>query len=123
MGTKERREHKKAGTREKILEAARELFISKGCDGVSMRQVAERIEYSPTAIYLHFADKEELFRELCYRDFKRLAQIFQNLGIYTDPIARLRQIGRAYIEFGIRNRQSLQIHVHRATSASEGRSL
>jgi len=68
-----------------------------------MRRVAEKIEYSPTTIYLHFADKEELFRELCHRDFERLAKVFQTTAISTDPIERLRQIGRAYIEFGIRN--------------------
>jgi len=103
MGAKERREHNKARIRENILNIERELFVQDGYDGVSMRRVAEKIEYSPTAIYLHFADKEELFRELCYRDFERLVDVFQNSAISTDPIERLRQIGRAYIEFGIRN--------------------
>jgi AcrR family transcriptional regulator len=51
MGTKERREHKKARLREGILNAARELFVQDGYHGVSMRRVAEKIEYSPTAIY------------------------------------------------------------------------
>jgi AcrR family transcriptional regulator len=103
MGIKERREHKKSRIRENILNAARELFVKHGFDGVSMRRVAEKVEYSPTTIYLHFANKEELFRDLCHRDFERLAKLFQTIVISTDPIERLRQIGRAYIEFGIRN--------------------
>jgi AcrR family transcriptional regulator len=100
---KERGEHKKSKIRETILNAARELFVRDGFDGVSMRRIAEKIEYSPAAIYLHFADKEELFRELCYRDFERLSKVFQTTAISTDLIERLRQIGRAYVEFGIRN--------------------
>jgi len=69
MGIKERREHKKSRIRENILNAARELFVKDGFDGISMRRVAEKVEYSPTTIYLHFANKEELFRDLCHRDF------------------------------------------------------
>ncbi|HVN17220.1 MAG TPA: TetR/AcrR family transcriptional regulator [Dongiaceae bacterium] len=102
MGVKERREREKSETRDKILDAARELFVSEGYEGVSMRKVAERIEYSPTAIYVHFADKEELFRELCHQDYARLAEVFQSSMISTDPIERLRQIGAIYIDFGTR---------------------
>jgi len=103
MGVKERRKREKSETREKILDAARELFITEGYEGVSMRKVAEKIEYSPTAIYVHFADKEELFRELCHEDYARLAEVFQSSAMSTDPIERLKQIGSIYIEFGIRN--------------------
>lgn len=100
MGVKERREREKSETRDKILDAARELFVSEGYEGVSMRKVAEKIEYSPTAIYVHFADKEELFRELCHQDYARLAEVFQSSVISNDPIERLKQIGAIYIDFG-----------------------
>jgi AcrR family transcriptional regulator len=102
MGVKERREREKSETRDKILDAARELFVTEGYEGVSMRKVAEKIEYSPTAIYVHFADKEELFRELCHQDYARLAEVFQSSMISTDPVERLKQIGAIYIDFGIR---------------------
>ena len=102
MGVKERREREKSETRDKILDAARELFVTEGYEGVSMRKVAEKIEYSPTAIYVHFADKEELFRELCHRDYAALAEVFQSSMISTDPIERLKQIGAIYIDFGTR---------------------
>ncbi|HEX5432782.1 MAG TPA: TetR/AcrR family transcriptional regulator [Candidatus Angelobacter sp.] len=102
MGVLERREREKTELREKILEAARELFLSEGYDRVSMRKVAEKIEYSPTAIYLYFADKEELFHELCQEDFARLASIFQERGVSPDPLERIRQIGRLYVEFGMK---------------------
>ena len=102
MGTKERREREKLETRDKILDAARDLFIKQGYDGVSMRMLAQSIEYSPTAIYLHFVDKEQLFQELCRQDFARLAQVFQDAEMPTDPVERLMRIGRTYVEFGIR---------------------
>src|SRR5215470_4111205 len=102
MGVKERREREKSETRDKILDAARELFVTEGYEGVSMRRVADKIEYSPTAIYVHFADKQELFRELCHQDYARLAEVFQSSVTTTDPIERLRQIGGIYIDFGTR---------------------
>ena len=102
MGVKERREREKSETRDKILDAARELFVAEGFEGVSMRKVAEKIEYSPTAIYVHFADKEELFRELCHQDYARLAEVFQSSAMSTDPIERLKQIAAIYIDFGAR---------------------
>ena len=101
MGVQERRAREKSETRDKILDAARELFISEGYDGVSMRKVAEKIEYSPTAIYVHFADKEELFRELCHEDFGRLAELFQSPDLPLSPVERLKYIGRSYVRFGI----------------------
>ncbi|MFB3813166.1 MAG: TetR/AcrR family transcriptional regulator [Terriglobales bacterium] len=101
MGTKERRERERLETRDLILEAARELFLTEGYEGVTMRKVADKIEYSPTAIYVHFADKEDLFRELCHADFAKLASAFQQIGQQPDPVQRLRLIGQAYIEFGL----------------------
>src|SRR5580698_716002 len=101
MGIKERREREKSDTRDKILNAARELFITQGYDGVSMRKVAEKIEYSPTAIYVHFADKEDLFHQLCTQDFARLSEVFQSSAMPLDPVERLKQIGRTYVGFGL----------------------
>src|SRR4051812_38720478 len=103
MGVKERREREKSETRDRILDAARELFGQHGYEGVSMRQVAEKIEYSPTAIYVHFADKEDLFHELVHEDFARLAAEFQHIPMPEDSLERIKQIGRSYVEFGIRH--------------------
>ncbi len=102
MGVKERRAREKSETRDKILDAARELFLSEGYEGVSMRRLAEKIEYSPTAIYVYFADKSQLFHELCREDFAHLQEVMTSSAMPTDPIARLRQIGRNYMEFGVR---------------------
>jgi len=66
-----------------------------------MRKIAERVEYSPTAIYFHFRDKDALIRELCDEDFGALAKDFQKIARIDDPIERLRAIGRAYVAFAI----------------------
>jgi AcrR family transcriptional regulator len=101
MGIIERREREKDELRRKILDTARELFVKEGYEAVSMRRIAEKIEYSPTAIYLHFKDKEALFNELCSMDFRQLAKAFVSIAEIEDPAERLRQIGRAYIEFAV----------------------
>src|SRR5258706_722681 len=101
MGVWERREREREEVRTKILDASRELFATHGYEAVTMRRVAERIEYSPTAIYLHFADKETLLRELCETDFLSLAKQFQRIARVEDPVERLRRIGHAYTEFAI----------------------
>ncbi len=102
MGSSERRERERLKVRGKILDAARKLFIQQGYDAVTMRKIAQRIEYSPTAIYAHFQDKEALMRELCTEDFQMLANVFQQVAAIEDPIERLRQTGRAYVDFAIR---------------------
>lgn len=103
MGVKERIEREKLETREKIIEAARDLFVEKGYEGVSMRQIANKIEYTPTTIYGHFQDKEQLFLEICHQDFAKLAASFLKVAKIADPIERLRKIGQAYVEFGLEN--------------------
>src|SRR5215469_1136897 len=101
MGVKERREREREETRAKIADAARELFAREGYDAVSMRRIAEAIEYSPTAIYVHFKDKESLFQELCRQDFGKLASVFTKLSQVENPIERIREIGHAYIHFAL----------------------
>jgi AcrR family transcriptional regulator len=101
MGIVERREREKLEVRTKILDAARELFAREGYDAVTMRRIADAIEYSPTAIYLHFKDKETLVRELCEEDFASLAKAFQKIAKESDPLERLRKIGMAYVDFGV----------------------
>jgi len=103
LGPRERREREREETKTRILDAARELFIAEGYDSVTMRRIAEKIEYSPTAIYFHFRDKETLLNELCAADFLTLAHQFQKIGRIADPIERLRKAGHAYVQFGIDN--------------------
>lgn len=103
MGPRERREREREEIRTRILDAARELFASEGVDSVTMRRIAERIEYSPTAIYFHFRDKDALLEELCDHDFREFAEGFGVIAQMPDPVERLRAAGFAYVDFGLRN--------------------
>jgi AcrR family transcriptional regulator len=96
-----RRELEKAETRRLILEAARTMFAREGYDNTTMRGVADRIGYTATAIYHHFADKHALMLELCVNDFRALGIALTSIGGITDPIERIRQMGRNYVRFAI----------------------
>ena len=100
MGVKERRQRERTQVREKILDAALEVFAKEGADGVTMRALADAIEYSPPVIYAHFRDKEAIIQELCHRQLRSLAQLFANFGT-LDPVERLRHIGYVYADFAI----------------------
>lgn len=103
MGVTERRERERQETRQLILDAARELFVLEGYESVSMRKIAEKVEYSPTAIYHHFRDKQALIEELCVHDFRALAAAFLRIGRVEDPVERIGRIGEAYVAFGLQN--------------------
>jgi AcrR family transcriptional regulator len=106
VGVKERRTRQKQTLRREILHAARDLFVEEGYDNVSMRRVADKIEYSPTTIYLYFKDKSDLMYEICEETFanlrKRLEAMREQDG---DPLVMLRRGLRAYVEFGIEHPQ------------------
>ena len=84
-----------------ILAKCFRLFAGHGYSALTMRQIAQAIEYSPTAIYLHFKDKRAVFNELCSADFLALAQEFRGIAAIPDPIERLRAVGAAYVRFGL----------------------
>jgi AcrR family transcriptional regulator len=109
MGSAERRTRERTETRQRILDAAREMFVERGYDATTMRAIADRIEYTPTAIYHHFRNKEALLAELCAADFRALASAFQKIGRIEDPIERLRRSGQAYIEFGLQHPMQYQL--------------
>jgi AcrR family transcriptional regulator len=93
-----RRAREKENLRRAILDAARELFVSEDYEAVSMRRIADRIEYSPTAIYLHFKDKEEILFHLVEEGFAMLRDRLQALEI-ADPVQRLQAGGLVYLDF------------------------
>ncbi|MGE5179559.1 MAG: TetR/AcrR family transcriptional regulator [Bacteroidota bacterium] len=99
MTTKERRTRELQETREKILDAARDMFSEEGFDSVTMRGIADRIEYTPTAIYHHFKNKNALLTELCMCDFRELARHFNTSIAAGDPVQRILGSGEAYLQF------------------------
>jgi AcrR family transcriptional regulator len=104
MGVQERRARQKASIREEILDAARTLFVKEGYEHVSMRKIAEKIEYAPGTIYLYFRDKAEIMERLCDETFSKLLRKMQALNNDpSNPLEGLRRGLRTYIQFGIDN--------------------
>jgi AcrR family transcriptional regulator len=101
MPPKHKTEQQKQQTRTAILNAARELFVERGVEAVTMREIAKQVGYSPTALYLHFADKENLLKALCATDFLALAEGMNVIMRVKDPIERLNMLGKAYAEFAL----------------------
>jgi AcrR family transcriptional regulator len=102
--SRQRREQEKQDVRQAILDAAAELFREQGYERFSLRQVAERIGYSPTTIYLYFTDKDDLLFTVADVGFTRFGeQLLAAATSTADPVGRLRAMGRAYIDFGIQN--------------------
>ena len=109
MGSTERRTREREDVRRRILDAARELFAAEGYEAVTMRKVAERIEYTPPAIYFHFKDKLELIQALVQQDFQDLAGHFVPLAEIEDPWERLAQMGRDYVDFAVEHPNSYRL--------------
>jgi AcrR family transcriptional regulator len=78
MGTKQRRERERQEVRQGILSSAREIALQEGWQAVTMRKVAERIEYSPPTIYEYFASKEAILTELLHEGFRKLLAALQS---------------------------------------------
>ena len=103
MGTQERKAREKARVRRQILDAARQLFTEHGYEAVTMRRIAEKVEYTPTTLYLYFENKTALLQELSDLDALALAQHFQKLRRLPDLIERLYRIGEEYVRFALRH--------------------
>ncbi|HET9265741.1 MAG TPA: TetR/AcrR family transcriptional regulator [Vicinamibacterales bacterium] len=73
MGLRERQERERAEVARAILDAARDLFVAEGYHNVSIRKIAERVEYSPGAIYSYFASKDDIFYALAEEGFRILS--------------------------------------------------
>jgi AcrR family transcriptional regulator len=100
MGIKERHEREREAVTRAILDAARELFVAEGYRNVSMRKIAERIEYSAASIYSYFPAKDDIFFALAEEGFRLLGQPPDDLArASADPIERIRGGFWHYYEF------------------------
>jgi AcrR family transcriptional regulator len=103
MSIAERKERQKIELRTKILDAARGLFLEQGYEQTSIRNIADRIEYSPTTIYLHFKDKDDVFYALHQEGFATLRQSMRPLEHVSDPFERLKALAKVYTSFAMEN--------------------
>jgi AcrR family transcriptional regulator len=110
MSVKQRREREKENLRQLILDTAREMFAEEGYASVSMRKIADKIEYSPTTIYLYFKDKNDLFKQICDETFAKLGERLQAIGkTHGRTLGGFRAGLRAYIEFGLEHPKHYEV--------------
>jgi AcrR family transcriptional regulator len=109
MGINERKTREKQALRERILEAARRIVIREGFAALSMRKIADAIEYSPATLYLYFASRDEIARALCTQGYAQLLASFEPLAQIADPAERLRALARAYVAFGVAHPQTYRL--------------
>jgi AcrR family transcriptional regulator len=104
MSVAHRKQREKVEMRELILDASRSIFLEKGYHQTSIRNIAEKIEYSPGTIYLYFKEKDEIFHALHEEGFLRLMGQMEPLQFVSDPFERLKAMGRIYMDFAKNNK-------------------
>lgn len=103
MGIAERKAREKEQLRERIVAAAQAMFVQKGYESVSIRKIADAIEYSPATIYLHFRNKGELLYEVQNQAFQKFFAYLASVAEIEDPLQQLQEIGNRYLQFAMNN--------------------
>ncbi len=100
----------KAELRETILNAAREMVLEKGYGELSIRKLAEKIGYASGTIYLYFANRDELVREICVRGFSELGAVMEKaVERESEPKKRLIALLKSYAEFAVENPETYRL--------------
>ena len=97
------RQRRRQRTESAILDAAREIINEEGTDALSMRAIAQRIDYSAAGLYEYYAGKEEIIRAVCKQGHARLTATMQRADPALPPADYLLEIGLAYVDFAVRN--------------------
>ncbi|MCX7621999.1 MAG: TetR/AcrR family transcriptional regulator [Acidimicrobiales bacterium] len=89
-------------TREAVVATARQQIVDKGLDAISLRQIGAALGVTAPALYAYVADKRDLLRAVAEGEFRDLISRFAAVE-ETDPIARLRELSRVYVEYATEN--------------------
>lgn len=119
MGSKERILKKKAEVSNLIIEVAMGILNSEGIDGITIRNIASRIEYSPPVIYSHYQNKEALTDHLIIIGFNKLLErIITDIQDSGSSALKLEHMFRNYIEFALENKPLYLLMSHRIVESS-----
>ena len=103
------RERRAQNTRQAILDAARELVSERGPYGLSLREVARRIDYSPAGLYEYFDSKDELLAAVLEEGFARFGGYLMGVPQDLPPRRYLLELGMAYLRFARENPQHFML--------------
>lgn len=103
MAISERREREKEEMKELILSTAAIIACSEGYDKISIRKIANKIEYSPSIIYHYFADKDEIINHLIQRGYKKIILAITSANLTCDsPEEQLKEMTKNYINAALK---------------------
>ncbi len=103
MGIQERRERERLEMKELILQTAAKLLADNGYEKLTIRAIAQKIEYSPRTIYLYFKDKDELLYAMSIKAFTLFGKYFDSVLAIEGPFERLKALNKVYFEFAFEN--------------------
>lgn len=86
-----------------ILRAAKKLFVEKGVEQTTIRKIASEVEYSVGTVYVYYKDKNDILHDLHTQGFQQLGGEMRVLFNVTDPMERLKALGRVYLQFALEN--------------------
>lgn len=110
MGIAERKLRQKEEFRASILEAAWLQVLTDGWQSLSIRKIADAIEYSIPVIYNHFENKEAILLEFTKEGFQKLADALQKVKMqHEDPAEQLEAIANAYWDFAFDHKEYYQL--------------
>ncbi|WP_426278635.1 TetR/AcrR family transcriptional regulator [Chryseobacterium sp. S-02] len=119
MGSKERILKKKAEVSKMIIEVAMDILNSEGIDGITIRNIASRIEYSPPVIYSHYRNKDALTDQLIIIGFNKLLErIISDERDSGSSALKLEHMFCNYIEFALENKPLYLLMSHRIVESS-----
>ena len=118
MTTMTRREKQRIANREGILQATLEIAEREGWSAVTIRKIANEIDYTSPIIYQHFDNKEAALHALLERGYDSLQEEMRCVAPSADPDAQLLEMARAYLHF-----VQAQPHLYQLMSGMSGTAL
>ena len=109
MRKAERRENRRAALRDEILEAAREIVVNEGYSALTMRRIAEAVDYSPAAIYQYFESRDRIAEAITRAGFEQFYTALEPATKIADPRARLFDVLRRYVRFGLEHPETYRL--------------
>jgi AcrR family transcriptional regulator len=111
-----RRERRFEQPRGEILRAAREVMLERGAEGLSLREVARRAEFSPAALYKYYDGRDAIIAALTQESFRSLNSYLESVAATLTPDERIVELGMAYMRFAQENPADL-LAILNSTSA------
>jgi AcrR family transcriptional regulator len=103
MTISERKAREKENLRNLILQGAKRLFLEKGIEHTTIRNIADSIDYSVGTVYVYFKDKKAILHAIHSSGFQQLGGYFGTLSTLPDPMERLQKMGVLYMKFALEN--------------------